>query len=210
MPHRPSKNIFVTCLVCILLMSTSLSGCGLLGLIQKSTAPVSQVPEPVVVTPKPIVIERPSAKEIRFAQTALSSLGYKLGAIDGMWGPRSARAMQKFEADNGLASVNGRLSDLNLNQLKKFSDVIQNPIKDVASAKKVHNISSKIDGDVPLASAPQLVFVDRAYSLLSKPNPFSEPLTIIRANTGIYIIDVQDGWYEVETGNQQRGFIKDQ
>ena len=205
-----NKFNFVIRSACILTLLVGLSGCELLQLLDRSAKSTSRTSEPVpVASPRPKAIERPSDKEIRYAQAALTSLGYKLGATDGIWGPRSAGAIQQFEADQKLATANGRLSDLNLSRLKKL--VGKQPKNTQAKAKKnrVKSIASKIDRSVPLSSAPQLIFVDRAYSLLSKPNPFSEPLSIIKTGTGIYIISVQDGWYQVQADNQQRGFIKE-
>lgn len=206
-----SPNLaFIKRYALILFVSLHLSACGLLNTLEKPDAQPNPVPEPIVVAPSPMAIILPARRQIRFAQIALKSLGYKLGAIDSIWGPRSVRAMQKFERDNSLNSANGHLSDLNLSQLEALSGISQNKIRPAPpKKKKVTSIASKIDSSIPLANAPQLVFVDRAYSLLSKPNPFSEPINIIRAGTGIYIIDIQDGWYQVQAADQQRGFIKE-
>ena len=49
--------------------------------------------------PEPIVI---GANEIREAQRRLLTLGYDPGPIDGLWGSKTRRAMQRFQSQNGL------------------------------------------------------------------------------------------------------------
>ena len=41
---------------------------------------------------------------IRLIQTALDQLGHSPGAIDGLWGPRTARAVKSLQTSNGHAA----------------------------------------------------------------------------------------------------------
>lgn len=51
----------------------------------------------------------PTVEEIRTAQQRLSALGYGVGPADGVYGPRTRRAIESFQRDNGLAA-DGRVS----------------------------------------------------------------------------------------------------
>jgi hypothetical protein len=42
-------------------------------------------------------------------QEALTALGYDPGPVDGVWGPRTQAAVQKFESDQGLAESDGQV-----------------------------------------------------------------------------------------------------
>lgn len=57
------------------------------------------------------------------AQAELNRLGYDAGPVDGVWGPRSARAMRAFQSDHGLAPE-GVVSKALLDRLKTASPTI--------------------------------------------------------------------------------------
>ena len=177
-------------------------------LSKKSAPPEITKPKPVAKPLSAKPISRPDKSEIFFAQSALNSLGYPLGQADGIWGPKSARAIRKFEQDFGIITANGRLSELNLAKLETQSGSKRDEVKPIPKPKSINSISSKLDKSVPLENAPQLIIIDRAYSVLAKPNPYSEPLAIARAGAGIYVVAVLDGWYKVVAENQITGFIR--
>ena len=58
----------------------------------------------------------PSCGALAKAQSKLAGLGYYHGPIDGSYGPKTAQAVQQFQADNNL-SVTGRLDLKTLSEL---------------------------------------------------------------------------------------------
>jgi peptidoglycan hydrolase-like protein with peptidoglycan-binding domain len=148
-----------------------------------------------------------SEGDVRFAQTALDQLGYKLGEVDGFWGERSEIAMRAFEKSRNLKSANGALSELNLYALSKATKVARSEIE--SSIRNAHSLAAKIDPKVPLSTSPQLIIVDQTYSVLAKANPYSEVITTLQPGTGIYVIAVQNGWFEIESLSRQKGFIRE-
>lgn len=171
-------------------------------------------PEPPPVVAKVKVIEYNSDPivnaediDVRFAQTALKRLGYRIGFIDGLWGPRSATAIRAFEVQQQITSANGHLSELNLHHLEKISGVSKEQASQIKIVKPT-GISIKLHKTTPLSAGPQLIIVDHAYKVLSKPNPYSSQLLTLAAGTGIYIISKQDGWFEIESINRKRGYVR--
>jgi len=191
-----------------LLLALGLTAC-------ESFAPKKVVEEPPAPAPKPAVVYLPSAEpivnasdeDIRFAQTVLNQLGYKIGEVDGIWGPRSAREIRNFERINGLTTANGLLSELNLTMLERIGNAKRGSTAN-KSITRSGSIGSKLNPRVPLEGTPQLVILDQQQELLAKPNPFSEILTTLANGTGIYVIRLQEGWYEVESEDRIRGYIK--
>ena len=152
-------------------------------------------------------IANPSLSERLFAQTALNKLGYQVGRVDGIWGPKSARAIRNFENLNNLQSANGHLSELNLNTLESVSSLKRSD-KLKENSYKPNNLTSQIDQRASLEDAPQLIILKQAYSVFSKPNPYSEIIAAAPIGSGVYVISLQNGWYGVEIKNNLRGFIK--
>ena len=72
---------------------------------------IEEPPQPIEVEQAPqfsvAPIIKPRKKDIRFAQSALTKIGYKIGAVDGLWGGRSKRALIAFETKNDLWSADG-------------------------------------------------------------------------------------------------------
>lgn len=195
-------------------------------LLLSSCAP--QVPTPSVSADPSIVasdssknaapIIPPVKSDVIFAQASLKKLGYKIGFVDGLWGPRSAQAIIEFEKDQKLETANGRLSELNLAKLASLSGIerdadIQTSVqastqvntpKPLEIAKKLSELQAqKEDG-------PRLIIVDKTFKVLSKPNPFSSELSSLSAGTGIYVLtQLEDNWYEIESINRLKGFIQD-
>jgi peptidoglycan hydrolase-like protein with peptidoglycan-binding domain len=145
--------------------------------------------------------------DVRFAQQALNKLGYKIGAVDGLWGPRSARAIREFEAAADIVSANGHLSELNLYKLEIASGLSRENYGKL-TIKSPTGVTAKLNRSIPLSKAPQLIIVDHEYVVLSKPNPYSSELLVLAPGTGIYVISRQDGYYEIESINRKRGYIK--
>jgi hypothetical protein len=177
--------------------------------IEETQQPTT-APEQAESLPSAAPIVMAQENEIRFAQTTLNTLGYKLGIVDGIWGPRSAKAIREFERAYGLESAKGLLSELNLFMLEKISNTSRTSIAQISGEKTRPKlgISAKLDNQTALDQAPQLVFTDRPYAVLAKPNPFSEQLALLPIGTGIYILSLQEGWFEVESENKEYGFIK--
>jgi len=185
-------------------------------LVVVACGPTKEVP--VVVPPpieKPVVkeviysavpIKTASIKSILYAQTVLKSLGFRIGAVDGIWGPRSANAIRSFEMAYNIMTANGHLSELNLHHLEKISGLNQDAVREKPERPK--GISSKLSKKVALREGPQLIIVERDYQIYAKPNPYSAKLTRLAPGMGIYVVSRQDEWYEIESINRLKGFIK--
>lgn len=202
------KLVFQTMTVLVLI--GNLSACAIFTPIQ-SVEPVSGLPEATPPVKEVYISSEPlmnlSKKDIIDAQNALNELGYEIGYADGIWGPRSAKAIRKFEQANGLDSARGHLSELNLNALGKETKITR---KDQAAQITLNQypFSARVDSSAPLGGAPQLVIIERARALLAKPNPYSEVVSQLARGTGVYVIRLQQGWYEVESENQIKGYLK--
>jgi hypothetical protein len=59
-------------------------------------------PMPIETTPMPPALR--DVKDVRSIQRALTTLGYDVGKIDGLYGPRMRAAVTKYQADHGLAA----------------------------------------------------------------------------------------------------------
>lgn len=201
-------NIHRLCIA--VLLSICLSACETLFLERQSNDQEAlTVIEPApVIEPSSEPINDAKMGDILFAQTALKTLNYKIGQVDGIWGPRSATAMRAFETDHELLSADGFLSELNLTRLAERAELDRDSFAELSPTPIARGIAALLDKDAPLSDAPQLVILDRDYTMLSKPNPFSEQLSQLAGGAGIYVINLRDGWYEVETKDKQRGFIK--
>lgn len=179
-------------------------------------APLNQTPievetintaEPVAPKYSAEAIVPAKVIDVRFAQQALNKLGYKIGTVDGLWGPRSATAIREFESKMSLSSANGHLSELNLHELEIASGLT----RESYSALNINSptgISAKLNRAIALSDGPQLIIVDHEYKVLSKPNPYSSVLLTLAPGTGIYVISKQDGYFEIESINRKRGYIK--
>ena len=85
--------------------------CIVLFLVCLTTACVNLKKEQVIEEPSPpVVVEqapqfsvapiiKPFKKDIRFAQSALTKVGYNIGPVDGIWGGRSKKALIAFETN---------------------------------------------------------------------------------------------------------------
>lgn len=181
----------------------------------KSTEPVTR-PTKEVRLPSAAPLESVSERDVLFAQAALNQLGYRAGVIDGMWGSQSANAMRAFEQKEKIESANGKLSALNLYRLSKTAKVLRSTVESKTKSKansnaaeKPNSLVSKLDISAPLSSAPQLIILDAPYPVLAKANPYSEVVTTLKEGTGVYVLARQGEWFEIESLEQQRGFIKE-
>jgi hypothetical protein len=195
----------------VLIMLTLVMTSGCEGFLAQKPAPQEQTkapPPPPLPSAAPIAYAAKS--DIMYAQRTLNKLGYNAGIVDGIWGPQSARAIRNFEKKYQLDTANGLLSELNLFMLEKFSNTSREQQASVnePSVPRGNGISAKLDRSTPLSNAPQLVILDRSYPMLAKPNPFSEKIATLDAGSGIYVISLQEGWYEVESEQQIKGFVK--
>jgi len=159
-------------------------------------------------------IEKPSNKDIQFAQTALTRVGFKIGPVDGYWGKLSRNALVAFEAQNKLQSASGSLSELNLHHLEKMSGLSRDEFDPtrkisnrVTNANKPKKIAQLLNKQSSLKKGPQLIIVERDYLVMTKPNPYSSKLIQIEPGAGIYVIAMQDNWYQIETLERQAGFV---
>lgn len=202
-PSSCSMLLRSTLLLCMFLI---ISGCEGFGSPKKPVPEPTPPPPKVEVLPSPAPIERATKSDIHYAQSALNHLGYTVGQVDGIWGPRSAQAVRNFEQMHRLHSADGHLSRLNLYMLEKTSKLEHGHI--VAKPVSRKGIRAKLDSSIPLSSGPQLVIIDRVYAILAKPNPFSQLLIELPVGTGVYIIRLQEGWYEVESEDRIHGYIK--
>lgn len=60
------------------------------------------VPEPVYSVPSSLIYEGMSGSDVRGLQEQLTSLGYSLGSVDGIFGPKTAAALRQFQMDAGI------------------------------------------------------------------------------------------------------------
>lgn len=79
----------------------------------RTTTATTSTPRPATVA---AVQTEPSA-EVRDAQQRLHTWGYYGGAVDGMWGPETRTAVERYQQNRGLA-VTGRLDDATRNSLR--------------------------------------------------------------------------------------------
>ena len=183
-------------------------------------APVA-VPETINLPPPPELsaepIIPPVKSDVFFAQASLKKLGYKIGYFDGIWGPRSAKAMIAFENDHNLETAGGRLSELNLSTLVNLSGIKRDayqkssvPAKTTSSTTTLEIAQKLGELQTEQKNGPHLIIVDKTFKVLSKPNPYSSELTDLVAGTGVYIISrLEDNWYEIESINRLKGYIQD-
>ncbi len=156
-----------------------------------------------ILSAKPI--KNASKKQILFAQSALNKLGYRVGPVDGIWGPWSAREIRNFETQQKIETANGFLSELNLDRLAKESGLDTEAFASISTQKK--DIASKLDGKLA-DTGPQLVIVEKDRNVFIEANPYSEKIQTLKSGTGIYVISEKEGWYEVELINRKKGYIQ--
>lgn len=191
---------------CLFIALLGLTACDSFNRKAPATEPVAEV-EPEPIEPSHLALSSVSDRDIRFAQTALKQLGYRLGTVDGIWGDRSATAMRSFEQSRDLLSASGALSELNLYALSKATKVRKSEIE--SSITKPAGLNAKLDDSVPLSKSPQLIIVDQNYDVLAKANPYSKVLTSLQSGNGIYVVAVQDGWYQIESLSGFKGYIRE-
>lgn len=207
--RRSSSTRSLATVALCLCSALLLAGCELISQKSAEEPIVAARPEPA---PAPLPSAEPLANatkaDIRYAQTTLNTLGFKLGSVDGIWGPRSAQAMREFEKKYGLTTANGLLSELNLYMLEIVSNTNRLQFSQSNPKRPLGGIRAKLSPNTPLSAGAQLIILDRSYALLAKPNPYSEQLRLLAPGTGVYVISLQEGWYEVESDDKQHGFIK--
>ncbi len=164
-------------------------------------------------------IENPNRRQVLFAQSALSKLGFNVGSVDGIWGPRSASAMRRFEAQQKITSTKGFLTDINLNQLTKVSGLKQSDFSqtknsqsksrpaDSAKVIPAQGISKKLKGKLSI-TGPQMVIIENTYSVFTQPDSKSDKTLTLQPGAAIYILSNQKGWYEIESINRRKGYIQ--
>ena len=98
-PHKSLSVLFVGALL--------LAGCA--GAPETpSSAPPATPPQPSRPQPAPAGMQQPApavnveGMTIFEMQERLNELGYKLGTVDGVSGPRTVEALKKFQSDNKL------------------------------------------------------------------------------------------------------------
>jgi len=47
----------------------------------------------------------PREQYLRAVQKSLNDKGYKVGKLDGVWGPKTAEALRNFQGDHGLQAT---------------------------------------------------------------------------------------------------------
>lgn len=219
--HTPRATSLTSNWIIMLLTAALISGCSATNKFFDffKRKPVEVVkpaqPQPLPVYYSSIPIKKPSKRQILFAQTALTELGYKLGGIDGVWGPKSARAMRRFEISVPIITADGFLSALNLHHLSELTNIIPSDIK-VPKKKTARatsqpgqraGILAKLDPQSPLSEGAQLIIVDKRYDVYTKPNPYSAKLGAIEPGSGVYIIALQEGFYQIESMNRVLGYV---
>jgi peptidoglycan hydrolase-like protein with peptidoglycan-binding domain len=59
---------------------------------------------------QPIAPNSLSRNQVRKLQTALNGDGFKVGRVDGVWGPHTRNAVEHFQKSKDLAKTNGQLT----------------------------------------------------------------------------------------------------
>lgn len=200
-----TNTLFIASLtLCVLV----LSGCETVTIDTDTEQALIEVETTPALTTSPL--KNVSTNDILFAQVALKQLNYNIGRIDGIWGPRSQQAIQQFEKIRNIQSANGNLSKANLYAMRKASKLKKNDLSRFATTLPAsEGIADKLDKQVALEGAPQLILLDKPYPMMEKANPFSEMIAVLQAGAGIYVISLENGWYEIESLNEQRGYIKE-
>ena len=203
-----AKPVYQSMVLVVLI--TSLSACAIFSTSQEvQPSPASSKPSPWgdgILPNSKALVDLPIA-DIVYAQNALNKLGYQIGSADGIWGPKSATAIRKFERSYDLQSAGGHLSELNLYALEKITKLTRSGEATQITLNQ-NPLSARVDARVPLEGAPQLVIIERTRALLAKPNPYSEVIAKLPSGTGIYVIGLREGWYEVESEGRIRGYLK--
>ena len=150
-------------------------------------------------------IKGAARNQIVFAQTALKTLGYSIGKVDGIWGPRSVTAIKAFENDRNITTANGFLSQWNLDELAKVSKL--DPTISIPLPKRLTGVGAKLKGKLK-ETGPQLIIVENDYSVFLEPNPYSKMIFELQSGTGIYVINESENWYEIESINRRKGYIQ--
>jgi tellurite resistance protein len=89
-----------------------------------------------------------SPPPIRDVQQALSALGYDIGAIDGRWGPRSRRALIKYQQANGLPPT-GELDPATIRSLLPTAPAAPSPSTGPGGAMDAQNRPASPPPDRP-------------------------------------------------------------
>lgn len=91
------KHIFYTAL---LTTALSLPALAQTGTMKNTTGTMGDVTRPSSAS---IAVSTLDAAAIREIQTALRDAGFPPGPVDGLWGPRTASSLQRFQQNHGLA-----------------------------------------------------------------------------------------------------------
>jgi peptidoglycan hydrolase-like protein with peptidoglycan-binding domain len=98
--HKSLSVLFVGTLL--------LAGCAGAPETPSSTPPATPPPHPARPQPAPAGTQQPApavsveGMTVFEMQERLNELGYKLGTVDGVSGPRTVEALKKFQSDNKL------------------------------------------------------------------------------------------------------------
>lgn len=212
-PNVLTKVTLIVKLLCqsvvLLALISCLNACAIFSPSQE-TQPCPARSKPKLIADNLLPSSEPlvglSTGDIAYAQNALIKLGYELGLADGIWGPRSAQAIRQFEASYNLTSASGHLSELNLSGLEKVTKLPRDS-KATKITLREYPLSAKVDARQLREGVPQLLIIERTRSLLAKPNPYSEVISELAIGTGIYVISLTEGWYEVASEGQIRGYL---
>ncbi len=99
--HKSLSVLFVGALL--------LAGCAGAPETPRSAPPATPPPQPSRPQPAPASTQQPApavnveGMTIFEMQERLNELGYKLGTVDGVSGPRTVEALKKFQSDNKLS-----------------------------------------------------------------------------------------------------------
>ena len=190
-------------------MGRALIGVSLISLLTAacvSTEPVTKPnpPSPPVQKYSALPLKNLSKEQITLAQLALKKMNYPIGRVDGIWGPRSASAIRLFENVLGLESANGHLSELNFHYLKERSGIYSIS----SQPTKANALNARFDNLLASSETPLLVILSKAYTMYARPNPYSKTITELDKGSAIYVVRLQQGWYEIDNGRRARGFIR--
>ena len=98
---------------------------------ERATPPRSASAAPAVLAPQP-------SADVRDTQQRLQTLGYYNGPIDGLWGPETAAAVERFQRSHGLL-VTAQLDDSTRNTVRRAGDTSPVSVTNPTDVRTVQN-----------------------------------------------------------------------
>lgn len=157
---------------------------------------------------------------VKRAQQQLYLGGYSPGVADGLFGKKTAVALQQFQTDQGL-NPTGRLNEDTIALLDKLYGGVPatSPAKAGVSVDSAESEFSGLSGrteraqtnrestsNVASTSGSTAKIISGPAEVYSRPSPFGDVLTVLPNGTRVNIITTSGEWVEIKTGSKT-GFL---